>query len=112
MANLIKINFIQFYVGFDIPENVNECFACKKFLDAEKIPYVLMAHMEDKNYPELFDTLSSWVFDTDYKTHVFTGFPIITWHETYDNYDVVTNVAKSLDELRNSRLILNKNLIL
>lgn len=110
MANLIKIQHVQLYVGFTNANSVNEAFTCQLMLDSHEIPYATLMYPDSKNNQQLFDNLSSWVFDLDYRSYRFTSFPLIIWQEVYDNYDVIQCVVQNSTELAASRLVANKNL--
>jgi hypothetical protein len=111
MPSIVKIVSSHLYIGFGSEETVNRCFKFKRLLDEAGVKYSLLVYPEDKEYGEMFDNLSSWVFDTDYHTRSFKEFPIMMWQEIYDNYDHIQLCAQTMDELRASRLVANKNLI-
>ena len=111
MANLNKITAVTLYVGYADEASVISCFQCKNLLDTEGVKYNLCFYPENKEYPAVLGAFSSWVYDLDYQTYNFTGFPLVMWQEVYDNYDTIQCVAQNVDELKVSRLVANKALI-
>ncbi len=110
MSNLIKIDSIRFNIGLSTDASMVEQLACRKILVDEAIPHgVLMYSMDD--YSSVLGPLSSWVFGLEMREVLFTDFPVITWTEYYDDYNVVSECAASSAELATSNLVKFKNLI-
>lgn len=111
MSNLVKIDDVIIYFGVTTPEALQAIFDCKQILDDNNIPYVNVIYPDVAVYPEVFTNLSTWAFGKDFTQYTFEDFPIITWHEYYDDYEVCDQVAISVETLQASSLIVHKELV-
>ncbi len=111
MSNLVKIDDVRIYFGVTTPEALQAIFDCKQILDDNNIPYANLIYPDVNVYPEVFENLSTWAFGTDFTQYTFTDFPIITWKEYYDNYEVCDQVATSVEMLEASSMLEFKELV-
>jgi hypothetical protein len=111
MSNIVKIDNVRIYYGITTPEALQAIFDCKQILDDNNIPYGNLIYNEVSAYPEIFANLSTWAFGTDFTQYTFTDFPIVTWQEFYDDFEVCDQVAISVEMLEASNLILLKELV-
>lgn len=111
MPNIIKISDINVYIGVTNPTALQETFDCKAVLDQNGIVYNNLIYPTVSQYASVFENLSTWVFGLDFTQYTFTDFPIITWREYYDTYEICDQVVTSVSQLNASTLIANKELI-
>lgn len=111
MSNLVKIDDVRIYFGVTTPEALQAIFDCKQILDDNELPYVNLIYPDVAMYPEVFANLSTWAFGKEFTQYTFDDFPIITWHEYYDDYEICDQVATSVEMLEASNLIQFKELV-
>jgi hypothetical protein len=102
MAKLARIKDVSLYVG--LTEDALACFEMKAFLEANAIPYTLLAYMDDSQHEPNFQALSSWVWGPDGEKRAFTKFPILTWREFDEDFNEVQECALAPDEARTKLL--------
>jgi hypothetical protein len=109
MANLIQIKQVALYVGHS--PNIAECFACKKILDDYQIIYARAHIVNAEEQKSILANLSSNTYGVDFNELTFTDFPVITWLESYDDYERCLGVSTSSADLLTSILITHRDLI-
>ena len=111
MSTLVKITDVRICIGVTTPESLQSVFDCIKILKDNNIPYANLLYPEESQYTNVFENLSTWTFGFDITQYTFTDFPIITWKEYYDDYEICDQVAQSVSELETSNLITYKDLV-
>jgi hypothetical protein len=107
MANLVKIKEVHIYMGFT--DKAYECYQAKELLESSGITASILAYFDNSQHSGVFDALGTWTWKDGQKT--FSNFPIVTWKNCYDDFEVDIECAVGIDELRNSSLIANKHLV-
>ena len=88
------------------------CDAARKFLTDTGVNFTELWYNDpnvDERIPVL-NSLSTWVWKTG-STRTMYQFPILHWTECYDDWSKEVDHAQGLDEIKNSSLLLNKDLI-
>lgn len=111
MSTLVKITDVRVYVGVTNPEALQATFDCIKILNDSNIVFANLIYPDVEQYASIFENLSTWTFGFDFTQYTFTDFPIITWKEYYDDYEICDQVAQSVSELETSNLITYKDLV-
>jgi hypothetical protein len=114
MANIVKIKEIHLYAGFT--ENAAETYTVKRMLDDRKIPYTFLQYggNEEEIHAGVYSSLNTWNFGRPEEIYkkTFTDFPIVTWKEYYDDYEVALHVVDSASDLMASPIMTKKELIM
>jgi hypothetical protein len=103
MANIVQISGVQ--IGTGLTNNFQECLDCLNFLQQNNIDVGILNYGGD----EIIHSMVFAAYSDAYRT--VTDFPIILWTETYDDGNMIRQMALSLTELQNSTLIAHKDLI-
>lgn len=111
MSSLVKISNICLYIGVTNPGALQAIFDCKAVLDNAGVKYNNLLYPEPAQYANIFENLSTWTFGFDFTQYSFTDFPIVTWQEFYDDYEICDQVALSPVDLQNSNVINFKDLV-
>ena len=111
MANIVKINAVRLCIGVTNPAALQATFDCKQILDDNGIKYVNLIYPDTAQYPQIFENMSTWVFGSDFTQYNFDDFPILTWQEYYDDFEICDQVAFSTEMLLASNLIQFKQLV-
>ncbi len=98
MSTLARIKEVSFYVG--LTADVAACYEMKQYLQANGIPYKLLAYMDDSVHAENFRGMSTWTWGAEGRTETFDRFPILTWEEFDDDFNQVIECARTVEEIR------------
>lgn len=95
------------HAGFT-PTSFPISLSCKNFLEQQGIRYTFYPYVENQHSSVLINS-SLWIHGQNRQQRTITDFPIIQWLEHYADDTSCHNVALTLDELKQSNLILYKN---
>jgi hypothetical protein len=111
MANIVKINKVNLYIGFT--ETAADSYAAMKLLDDAGIKFNKLVYNDDAAHAGVFAALTSWSFGKEGSNYrkEFKQFPILHWTEYHDDWDQVLHVADGLEEIKACTLFANKALI-
>ncbi len=102
MSTLARIKDVSFYVG--LTADAAACFEMKQFLEANSIPYLLLAYMDDSVHAENFRGMSTWTFGPEGRSETFDKFPILVWKEFDTDFENVLECARTVEDVRNKLL--------
>lgn len=108
MATLARIKEVSFYVG--LTADAAACYEMKAYLEANGIPYKLLAYMDDSQHEPNFRALSTWAWGPQGESREFARFPVLTWEEFDEDFNLVLESAVTVEEVR-TKLLPHKALI-
>jgi hypothetical protein len=108
MANLTQIANVRLLTGYTTSTAAKaEILNCINFLDSNNIQYLTVNNFDRQVYPQIFSS----VFGNLTNTKNFTDWPIVVWHEYYDDGSNIFDGAGTLTELQNCNFGKNINLV-
>jgi hypothetical protein len=110
MANLVKITGVKLLTAMNSEAARMASRECIAILKAADIEYDHL-HYSDEQVPVILEGISSWAFGEKYEQYKMDSLPIVLYKTFFDDYERWIQVAKSPDELRNSVLLANTQLI-
>lgn len=104
MANLVKIKHVTLMTG--LTAGAADCVKALELLRQSGIKFVTLSYADQEEHHKAnFEALSGWPCGRDFHKVAVTDYPVVTYDECWDDFEVCRRIAHGLDAIKSSDVL-------